>query len=150
MATGARNDPLTGYHFYVDVESVFQGTFRECSGLGSSQDVVEYWHAGKAGDTKFAKLPGRIKYDDITLKGGTTQDTMKLWKWRGEIEKGNVDSARHNGTIYMFDQANTPKAIWKFEDAWPSKLKGPGMNAGNNEAAVEEVTICIEKLERTM
>ncbi|MBV9358373.1 MAG: phage tail protein [Chloroflexi bacterium] len=148
MPTGSRNDPLVTYHFYVDVESVFQGTFRECSALGSSQDVIEYWHAGKAGETRWAKLPGRPKFDDIVLKGGTTADTKKLWEWRKKVEDGNVDDARANGTIWMFDQANTPKASWRFTAAWPSKLKSPGFNAGQNEAAVEELTMPIEGLER--
>jgi phage tail-like protein len=148
MPTGARTDPLVSYHFYIDVESVFQGTFRECSALGSTQDVIEYWHAGKAGETRWAKLPGRIKFDDIVLKGGTTSDTKKLWDWRKKVEDGHVDDARSNGTIWMFDQANTPKASWRFSDGWPSKVKSPGFNAGQNEAAVEELTIAIEKLER--
>jgi phage tail-like protein len=150
MATGVRQDPLVGYHFYVDVETVFQGTFRECSGLGSKQDVIEYWHAGKAGDTQFAKIPGRINNSNIVLKGGATTDSLKLWKWRAQVESGQVDQARANGTIWVFDQANTPKASWRFYDAWPTELKGPSFNAGNNEAAVEELTICVEKLERTM
>ena len=28
-----KKDPLTNFHFYVDIESVFAGTFREVSGL---------------------------------------------------------------------------------------------------------------------
>ena len=110
--------------------------------------MIEYWHAGKAGDTRFAKIPGRVKYENITLKGGVTQDSKKLWDWRKHVQDGRVDDARQNGTVWMFDQANTPVASWKFEGAWPVSLKGPAMNAGNNEVGVEELQIAIEYLER--
>jgi phage tail-like protein len=150
MPTGSRNDPLASYHFFVDIEGVFQGTFRECSGLGVSQDVIEYWHAGKDGDTQWAKIPGRAHFDDLNFKGGITQDSKKLWDWHKKFVTGAGDGDRLNGTIWMFDQTNTPKASWRFSNGWPSKLKGPSMNAGNNEIGMEELTISHELLERTM
>jgi phage tail-like protein len=148
MPIGGRKDRLAGYHFYVDIEGVFQGTFRECSGMSTQSDVIEYWSGAKEGDTQFSKIPGRVKYNDITLKGGLAEDTKGLWDWRGRVEKGEVDKARQNGTIYMFDQGNKAVAKWRFEDAWPTKLAGPGLNAGSNDVAVEELTIAIEKLTR--
>jgi phage tail-like protein len=150
MPTGTRRDPVASYHFYVDVESVFQGTFREVSGMGSENPVIEYWSAGKGGETKFTKIPGRVKYNDITMKSGTTDDTLKLTKWREQVEQGKVNDARQNGTIWMFAQDNSPVASWRFYDAWPIKLVGPAANSNANEPAIEELTIAVEKLERNM
>ena len=41
MATGGRTDPLVSYHFHVEIDGITQAQFKECSGLGSSSDVVE-------------------------------------------------------------------------------------------------------------
>jgi len=143
-----KKDPLANFHFYVDIESVFAGTFREVSGLGSENPVIEYWHAGQKGETRWLKMPGRLKVNDLTFKTGTIDDTMALHKWRKEIEDGNVDKNRKNGSIWMFNQANEPVAKCDFTDAWPIKISGPTLNAGANETAVEEITLAIETLHR--
>ena len=145
-----KKDPLTNFHFYVDIESVFSGTFREVSGIGSENPVIEYWHAGPKGDTQWMKMPGRLKVNDITMKTGTIDDTIALHKWRKQVEDGSIDQARQNGTIWMFNQANEPLAKWDFTNAWPTKLAGPSLNAGANETAVEELTIAVETVERKM
>ena len=150
MATGSRKDPAANFHFWVDIEPVFQGTFREVTGMGSENPVIEHWSASKGGETRYIKQPGRIKYNDITMKAGTDEDTLKLHKWREKVELGKVSEARSNGTIWMFNQDNTPIAKWKFYDAWPIKVTGPGLNANANDTAIEEMTIAIEKLEREM
>ena len=150
MPQGIKQDPGVNFHFYVDIENVFQGVFREISGIGSENPVIEHWAANKAGDTVYTKMPGRIKVNDITLKAGLGDDTMKLVKWREKVELGKITEARTNGTIWMFNQDNTPLAKWRFEAAWPSKLSGPSLNANANETAVEELTLAIEKISREM
>ena len=106
--------------------------------------------AGPKGDTRWMKMPGRLKVNDITLKTGTIDDTMALHKWRKQVEDGAVDQVRQNGTIWMFNQANEPLAKWDFTNAWPVKLNGPSLNAGANETAVEELTIAVETIDRKM
>jgi len=141
-------DPLVGYHFALELESVTAGHFREVSGLGSEQQVIEYKAAvKKGGEVVTQKVPGTVKYPDITLKRGIT-DSMDLWAWREQVIEGKVNAARKNGSIVMFDQANGEVARWNFIDAWPSKITGPSLNAGGNDVAVEEIVITHEKLTR--
>lgn len=140
-------DPLTSYHFYLEVDGITSAIFRECSGMSSESQVIEYKDAMKGGVTRIRKVPGVIKWGDITMKNGVTDD-LALWKWRKDIEDGNVEKARKNGSITLFDQANIEKARWNFEQAWPSKISGPDVNANQNEVAVEALTICIEGLKR--
>jgi len=150
MPIGLKKDPAANFHFFVDIESVFQGTFREVSGIGSENPVIEHWTGGKAGETNYTKQPGRIKFNDISLKAGLGDDTLKLHKWREKVELGKVAEARTNGTIWMYDMDNTPVAKWRFLNGWPSKLSGPSMNANANETAIEELTIAVEKVTREM
>lgn len=147
MATGGRTDPLVSFHFYVEIDGITQAQFKECSGLETKSEIVEYKEANKDGVTIVRKIPGALTWSDIVLKRGIT-DVMELWDWRKEIEEGNVDQARKNGSIVLYNQANQEVARWNFVEGWPSKLSGPQISADSNEIAIEELTICHEGLER--
>ena len=146
MPTGGRSDPLVSYHFHVEIDGITQAQFRECGGLGSESQVVEYKEAVK-GVTVIRKQPGAIKWSDITLKRGVS-DVMELWQWRKQVEQGKVDEARKNGSVVLYDQANKEIARWNFKEGWPSKLSGPQVKADANEVAIEELTITHEGMER--
>jgi phage tail-like protein len=143
-----QKDPLVSAWFGLEFQGVVTGAFRECTGLGSENEVVEYKASGPKGEQVIKKVPGRLKWNNITLKRGIT-DSMDMWKWRKLVEEGKISEARKNGTVTMFNQQNQPIAKWDFVNAWPSKLSGPGANAANNEVAVEELEITHEGYERT-
>ncbi len=147
MTTGARVDPLVSVSFYVEVQGVFTGTFRACSGLGSQSEVIENMAAGAGGVTRIYKIPGVTRWTNIVLKRGVT-DSMDVWAWRKQVEEGKVNEARKNGSIIMYDQTNTEVARWNFENGWPSKISGPNLDASTNEIAIEELEIAHEKLVR--
>ena len=146
MATGGRSDPLVSYHFHVEIDGITQAQFKECSGLGSSSDVVEYKESVK-GATVYRKQPGALKWNDITLKRGIS-GVMELWNWRKQIEQGKIAEARKNGSIVLYDQADKEIARWNFKDGWPSKLSGPSVKADSSDVAIEELTITHEGMER--
>lgn len=143
----AEQNPLVSAWFGVEFQGQINGAFRECTGLGSENDVVEYKASGPRGEFVIKKVPGRMKWNNITLKRGIT-DTMDMWQWRKMVEQGNLDGARKNGSIVMFNQQGTEVARWDFVNAWPSKLTGPSANAGNNEVAIEELELTHEGYER--
>jgi phage tail-like protein len=143
----AEKDPLVTAWFGIEFQGQIVGAFRECTGLGSENEVVEYKASGAKGDFVIKKVPGRMKWNNITLKRGIT-DAMDMWKWRKVVEEGKIEEARKNGSVVMFDQKGTEVARWNFVNAWPSKLTGPSANAGNNEVAIEELEITHEGYER--
>jgi phage tail-like protein len=142
-----REDPLVGFHFGIEIQGVVSGFFTECSGLGSEQEVIEHKVITEGGQEVIMKLPGRLKWENITLKRGITS-TMDIWNWRKQVEDGNVDAARHNGSVVMYDQHLSPVARWNFENAWPVKVSGPQPKADSNEIGVEELTIAHEYIVR--
>ncbi len=146
MADGNK-DPLITAWFGVEFQGTIIGAFRECSGLGSSNDVVEYKASGERGQYIIKKVPGRLKWNNITLKRGIT-DAMDMWKWRQLVEQGNLQEARKNGSVVMFDQAGAEMARWNFVNAWPTKISGPSANASNNEVGIEEIELTTEGYER--
>lgn len=143
----AERDPLVSSWFGVEFQGAISGAFRECSGIGSENEVVESKASGPKGEFILKKVPGRMKWNNITLKRGIT-DTMDLWKWRQLVEEGKVDEARKNGSIVMFNQKGDEMARWDFTNAWPSKLTGPSANATNNELAIEELELVHESYKR--
>jgi phage tail-like protein len=142
-----REDPLVGFHFAVDIGGVIQGYFSECSGLGSEHEVIEQKVVNQKGQEAIIKLPGRLKWDNITLKRGITS-SADIWEWRKKVEDGDVDSARQDGSIVMYDQNLKEVARWNFERAWPVKVTVPGPQADSKEMGVEELTLAPEHIRR--
>jgi phage tail-like protein len=145
MAT--REDPLVGFHFAIEIQGVVTGYFTECSGIGSEQEVIEHKVVTETGQEVVMKIPGRLKWENITLKRGITSN-MDAWDWRKQVEDGNVDSARRDGSIIMYDQHLAPVARWDFEGAWPVKISGPQPKADSNDIGVEEMSIAHEYIKR--
>jgi len=111
-----RTDPLVGFHFTIEVSGKMTGFFTEVSGIGSENEVVEQKVVTEDGHQIVKKIPGRMKWGDITLKRGIT-DAMDAYTWRKMVEDGDVAGARCNGTITMFDQMLQPVAQWDFTNA---------------------------------
>jgi phage tail-like protein len=138
--------PLVGFHFEVEIQDKVKGYiksyFLECSGLGSEHEVIEH----KLG-TQVQKIPGRLKWENITLKGGITSN-MDIWKWRQEVEDGKVEGARRNGSVIMLDQELKPVARWDFERAFPLKASGPQLKSDSNDLGIQELVITHEGIHR--
>jgi phage tail-like protein len=143
----ADEDPLVSSWFGVEFQGQIQGAFRECTGLGSENEVVESKASGPKGEYVIKKIPGRMKFTNVTLKRGITSQ-IDMWKWRRLVEQGKVAEARTNGSIVMFSPDGKEVARWNFINAWPSKLTGPTANATNNEVGIEELELTHEGYER--
>jgi phage tail-like protein len=140
-------DPLVSAWFGVEFQGQVVGAFRECTGLGSENEVVEYKASGPKGEYVVKKVPGRIKWNNVTLKRGITSQ-MDMWKWRKLVEEGKMEEARRNGSIVMYSAKGSEMARWNFVNAWPAKITGPAANANSNEIGIEEMEITHEGYER--
>ncbi len=140
-------DPLLGFNFMLELEGAIAGYFTECSGIGSEHEIVEQKVVDKQGHEIIRKLPGRLKWQDISLKRGITSD-LQIWEWRDKVVQGKTKDARKNITITMLSRDYQPVAVWHFANAWPSKVTGPGLKADSNEIGVEELTIVHEGMYR--
>jgi phage tail-like protein len=140
-------DPLLGFNFLLQLEGAAAGYFTECSGIGSEHEVAEHKVTDPNGHEITRKIPGRLKWTDVTLKRGITS-AMDIWEWRDTVVKGDLKGARKNCTITMLDRNYNPVAIWHFHNAWPSKCTGPSLKSDGNDIGVEEVVICHEGMYR--
>jgi phage tail-like protein len=140
-------DPLPAFNFKIDVTGKMTGFFTEISGIGSEHEIIEHKVMTSAGQEVVKKIPGRLKWNDITLKRGITSN-MDAWEWRKQVETGGIQDARFPGSIYMLNQKGDPVAQWDFLNGWPSKVSGPAPKADGNEVGVEEFTIVVEYISR--
>jgi len=148
-SSGRASDPLIGFTFRLEVTgaTAITGYFTECSGIGSENEIIEHKVVDEGGHEIVQKIPGRLKYQDVTLKRGITAD-MQLWDWRALVAAGTMGSARANMSIIMMDRDYTDVARWDFVNAWPSKVTGPSVKSDDNSFGVEECTIVHEGMIR--
>ena len=146
-SAGRETDPLIGFQFRLELAGEITGYFSECSGIGSENEIVEHKVVDENGHEYIQKMPGRLKWNDVTLKRGIT-DNIQIWKWREKVEKGNMKEARKNCSVVMLDRDYQDAARWDFLNAWPSKVTGPELKADSNDFGVEEVVIVHEGMKR--
>jgi phage tail-like protein len=147
-SSGRESDPLIGFQFSLECAGMITGFFSEVGGVGSENEVIEHKIVDKAGHESVQKLPGRLKWTDISLKRGIT-DNMQVWEWRQMVVDGQIGKARKNCTITMFDRDYKPAAKWDLFNAWPSKVTGPSFKSDSNEFGIEEVTLVHEGMKRS-
>jgi phage tail-like protein len=139
----ARQDPYRNFRFLIEIESITQAGFNDCSGFGSTTDPIEYREGGELSHTR--KLPGQTKFNNVVLKWGIT-DNHELCDWYTQIVKGQV--VRKNGSIILQDTEGAEKIRWNFFDAWPTKYSAPELTAKGNDVAIETLELAVERLER--
>ncbi len=141
------SDPLIVYQFGIEVGGMVTGYFSEIAGISSESDVIEHKVSAEGKDF-VQKMPGRLKWGDVTLKRGITSN-LQIWEWRQQVEEGKMNDARKNCSILLYDRNMNVAARWDFINAWPSKVSGPDIKADGNEFGIEEMTIVHEGMKRT-
>jgi len=132
--------PLPKFHFQVkwdDTELAFQ----EVSGLDVEAQPLEY-RAGNSKVFSTAKMPGMLKYSNITMKKGVFKSDNKLFEWFKDVKMNVIK--RKSLTISLLDEGGAPTMVWKVQNAFPTKITGTDLKAEGNEVAVETIEIAHE------
>jgi phage tail-like protein len=143
MPATTRNDPYKNFNFLVEIDGIASAAFKSVSGLAGEVEVIEY-REGSDRLTSSRKLPGRVRYANVTLKRGITS-SRDLWDWWRTVAEGNTQ--RRNVAIVLLDDARNPVLRWLLRDAWIVKIEGPELDAGGNEVAIETIELAHEGLE---
>ena len=78
-APSTRNDPFKNFNFLVEIDGIAPAAFKSVSGLSAEVEVIEY-RSGADTLTSSRKLPGRVRYSNVTLTRGITS-SRDLWDW---------------------------------------------------------------------
>ncbi|MCL4100880.1 phage tail protein [Fibrobacter sp. HC4] len=134
--------PLPKFHFSVkwgDQEMSFQ----EVTGLDAQSEEIKY-RTGDSAVFSVIKMPGLIKYSNVTMKKGIFKGDNKFWDWFNQIKQNTIK--RIDIVISLLDETNAPTMVWTLKNAWPTKISGYELKAEGNEVAVESIEIVHEGL----
>ncbi|MGZ4846250.1 MAG: phage tail protein [Halobacteriota archaeon] len=141
-----RKDPYRNFRFLLEIGGIIQAGFSEVTMTDTTSDPIEYREGNEVPTVR--KLPGLVKYGNLTLKWGITDSSIELFKWHQLAMDGK--DARRNIAVILTDEAGTPVSRWEFSEAWPTKYNPPDFNAKGNEVAIESIEITHEKAVRVL
>ena len=134
--------PIPKFHFQVEWGGSKIG-FTEVTGLDVSTDVIEY-REGSSLEYHKIKMPGMLKFSNITLKRGTFKGDNDFYKWFNTIALNTVE--RRDLIISLLNENHEPVVVWKIKNAFPVKVQSTDLKSDGNEVAIESVEIAHEGL----
>lgn len=146
MVTG--NSPVyhKKYKFLVEIDNFIVAGFQKCSELSAEVAVVEQYEGGSLTPNK---SPGRVKYTDVTLERGAT-DNLDSWNWFKQVVDavagvGDEDPIyKRNLTIVQQSRSGKRLRQWRITAAWPNKFVAGEWDNTSDENVIEMITITYE------
>ena len=137
--------PLPSFFFVVSfgeskgIEN--KASFTEVSGLTTEVQTVDY-RDGLDKNTVPRKIPGMMKYSNVTLKRGVFHKSDEFYKWISEKKYNSIE--RKALVITLQGSDNQPLITWSLSNAYPVKVDGPSMKSDSSEVAVETIELVHE------
>ena len=136
--------PMPKFRFEVDLGKELKGiAFQEVSGMDKEVQVIEY---RKSNSKLFSteKMPGIVKYGNITMKRGVFVKDNRFWKWMDEIKMNTIK--RRTVLIKLLDENGKVTMQWILRNAWPTKISGTDLKSDDNSVAVDTIEIAHEQM----
>lgn len=144
---GSKEDkiwPMPKFRFEVDLGTELKNVaFQEVSGMDKEVQIIEYRHSNNKLFSS-EKMPGIVKYGNITMKRGVFVNDNSFWKWMDEIEMNTIK--RRTVLIKLLDEKGKTTMQWQLNNAWPTKITGTDLKSDANEVAVDTLEIAHEQL----
>ena len=147
-----RHDPYRNFKFKIKWDGKHVAGLSKCSALKKSTDPVD-WREGGDPSTGH-RLPGKTKYEAITLDAGVTHDTA-FEEWANAVNNFQGDANmslknfRKNITIDVFNLEGVKVLSYNVYDCWVSEYQAlPELDAGANAVAIQTIKLENEGWER--
>ena len=132
--------PMPKFYFQVTINDS-EVSFQEVSGLEMETQAIEYRH-GNSPEFSTIKMPGIVKYSNVTMKKGVFKSDNKFWDWYNQIKMNTIK--RVPVIVRLLDESGKPTMTWTLANAWPTKITGTDLKSDGNEVAVESIEIAHE------
>ncbi len=140
-----RLDPYKNFKFRVSWDNTAVAGLSKMTALKRTTEVIEWREAGD--NSVVRKLPGRSKFEPITLEAGLTHDTQFL-DWANQVNNPQGDAAmslknyRKQVTIEVLNMQGTPVMAFTLNRAWVSEFQAlPDLDANANAVAIQSIKI---------
>jgi len=117
--------------------------FQEVSGMDAENQIIEY---RKSNSPLFSteKMPGIVKYGNVTMKRGVFVNDNTFWAWQQQIKMNTI--TRRTVIIKLLDEQGNVTMQWTLNNAWPTKITSTDLKSDGNEVAVDSIEIAHEQL----
>lgn len=132
--------PLTTSHFQVEWGGTRIG-FTEVLGLSIAIEPINY-REGNYVTYSPQKMPGQLKYNNITLKRGIVRSDNEFFNWLNTIKHNKIE--RRDLRISLLDENHESVMVWMLKSAYPVKIEWSDLKANANEPAVESIELTHE------
>jgi phage tail-like protein len=138
----ARQDPLRGFRFLVEIDAIASGGFARVKGLARE---VKYESYREGGVVEYEhKLVTQVSFPTVVLERGLALDD--LWKWALAVADGDV--TRKTIRIRLQNEANEKAWAWQIEHALPVKWSSSDLDAQTSPVVMESLELAHHGLRR--
>jgi phage tail-like protein len=131
---------INRYHFRVEWGGSRIG-FMEVSGLDIEIEAVSF-REGSSPEDSVKKIPGLLKYSNITLKREIIKGDNEFFNWVNTKKIGTIE--RRDVTISLLNESHEPVVVWKIRNAFPVHYYGPVLASNDSGLAVESLVLTHE------
>ena len=131
----ARQDPLRGFRFLLEIDAIASGGFTRVKGLARELRHESYREGGV--NEYEHKLITQVSYPVLVLERGLALDD--LWNWAQEAADGNI--IRKTIRIRLQDEANEKAWAWQIESAIPVKWTASDLDAQTSPVVMESLEL---------
>ncbi|HBA55066.1 phage tail protein [Syntrophorhabdus aromaticivorans] len=147
-----RFDPYRNFKFKIKWDGQYVAGLSKCSALKKTTEMAEWREGGDPSASR--KLPGKTKYDAITLTAGVTHDDA-FEKWANMVHNFQGDAAmslknfRKDITIDVFNEAGQKVLSYNVFRCWVSEYQAlPELDASANAVMIQTIKLENEGWER--
>ena len=148
-------DPYRNFKFKIKIgnDADYIAGLSKCSALKKSTEMVEWWGGGGATSSK---LPGKTKYEAITLEAGVTHDTtFEAWANKVNNIQGaaamSLKNFRQDITIDIFNLQGNKVLSYIVHRCWVSEYQAlPELDVSANAVMIQHIKLENEGWERDM
>jgi phage tail-like protein len=149
-----RTDPYKNFKFRVKWDGRYVAGISSVSALRRITEVIAYRVGSEP--SLIRQLPGRTKFEPITLERGVTHDTeFEEWAnraWRlgaGLGSEVGLANFRKDIIIELLNEAGQIVKVYVVYRCWPSEYQAlPQLDANGPEVAIEKLVLQHEGWER--
>jgi phage tail-like protein len=147
-----RSDPYKNFKFRVLIDGRPVAGLSKMGALKRATEIIEWREAGDPSIVR--KMPGRTKFEAITLEAGLTHDST-FEDWANLVNNLDGPAAmslakyRKDLAIEVLNLQGTPVMRFKVRRAWVSEYQAtPEMDANANAVAITTIKIEHEGFQR--